>query len=147
MYLLNSGAETLFLVPGVPKPLVLPSITSDSKVRQGRINLCLVADSQVCSALHRPGWGLATVGLCHLFTVRQQGEGEVAVQSSSSSRIFTSHLPATSCLITLSSPFFPLSSERKEILNCRQGSAGSSEIRVQCGPALPCTAVCSLVLI
>merc|ERR1711993_25695 len=31
MYLLNSGAETLFLVPGVPKPLVLASITSDSK--------------------------------------------------------------------------------------------------------------------
>merc|ERR1711913_49094 len=31
MYLLNSGAETLFLVPGVPKQLVLPSNTSDSK--------------------------------------------------------------------------------------------------------------------
>merc|ERR1739846_79966 len=31
MYLLNSGAETLFVVPGVPKPLVLPSNTSDSK--------------------------------------------------------------------------------------------------------------------
>merc|ERR1711978_103847 len=31
MYLLNSGAETLFLVPGVPKQLILPSATSDSK--------------------------------------------------------------------------------------------------------------------
>merc|ERR1711879_420196 len=31
MYLLNSGAETLFVVPGVPKQLVLPSNTSDSK--------------------------------------------------------------------------------------------------------------------
>merc|ERR1739844_413195 len=31
MYLLNSGAETLFVVPGVPKQLVLPSATSDSK--------------------------------------------------------------------------------------------------------------------
>merc|ERR1711913_38638 len=31
MYLLNSGAETLFLVPGVPKQLVLPSNTRDSK--------------------------------------------------------------------------------------------------------------------
>merc|ERR1712183_739937 len=31
MYLLNSGAETPFVVPGVPKPLVLPSNTSDSK--------------------------------------------------------------------------------------------------------------------
>merc|ERR1711997_1255191 len=32
MYLLNSGAETLFLVPGVPKQLILPSATSDSKI-------------------------------------------------------------------------------------------------------------------
>merc|ERR1712141_387405 len=31
MYLLNSGAETLFVVPGVPRQLVLPSNTSDSK--------------------------------------------------------------------------------------------------------------------
>jgi len=31
MYLLNSGAETLFVVPGVPKQLGLPSNTSDSK--------------------------------------------------------------------------------------------------------------------
>merc|ERR1739848_879320 len=31
MYLLNSGAETLFVVPGVPKQLILPSATSDSK--------------------------------------------------------------------------------------------------------------------
>merc|ERR1711992_40150 len=31
MYLLNSGAETLFVVPGVPKQLSLPSNTSDSK--------------------------------------------------------------------------------------------------------------------
>merc|ERR1711950_3859 len=31
MYLLNSGAETLFVVPGVPRQLVLPSATSDSK--------------------------------------------------------------------------------------------------------------------
>merc|ERR1712154_685190 len=31
MYLLNSGAETLFVVPGVPKQLVLPSNTSDTK--------------------------------------------------------------------------------------------------------------------
>merc|ERR1712108_100743 len=31
MYLLNSGAETLFVVPGVPKQLVLPCNTSDSK--------------------------------------------------------------------------------------------------------------------
>merc|ERR1711874_433652 len=31
MYLLNSGAETLFVVPGVPKQLVLPSNTRDSK--------------------------------------------------------------------------------------------------------------------
>merc|ERR1712061_561551 len=33
MYLLNSGAETLFVVPGVPKQLGLPSNTSDSKER------------------------------------------------------------------------------------------------------------------
>jgi len=31
MYLLSSGAETLFVVPGVPKQLVLPSNTRDSK--------------------------------------------------------------------------------------------------------------------
>merc|ERR1712183_421673 len=31
MYLLNSGAETLYVVSGAPKQLVLPSATSDSK--------------------------------------------------------------------------------------------------------------------
>merc|ERR1712203_615978 len=31
MHLLNSGAETLFVGPGVPKQLILPSATSDSK--------------------------------------------------------------------------------------------------------------------
>ena len=42
MYLLNSGAETLFVVPGVPKQLGLPSNTSDSKVSEREREICEV---------------------------------------------------------------------------------------------------------